>query len=1003
MADNKTSIVITAEDKASGPIAQITGALGGIGGASAAASAALASLSAGAALTGLSAMSLAAINAADGLFDLSQRTGIAVKDLAAYKLAAEQSGTSLESVARGVKGLGTAMLENSMALQAAGITAKDADGALRQLADLFSQIPDGPEKLAVGNKLLGKSFQDLVPMLNLGSQGLDESAVAAARYGAAMATLAPVADAFNDNLAALSLNLQAMGAEVANQLAPTLNVVAQAMADTTRESGELSAAGTVLKTVFETVAILGANVAFVFKTTGMEIGAWAAQIAALGRGDFAGFRAISDAVKADAERARAELDKFERRVLNPPKIMSGASTYDARDLRAQADAQAEAYKRWEDLKRAIDGTGKAAKESKVKVQELIDVLGSGSYLTRDKETARAIKESFEFENWANGELAKSREKMAEAADRAEESVRAKIEAMEQETALMGLSTVERERAVMMLSLEAEKANLTADAYETLRARMESALSASAARRATVEAAEESKKYWERAFEDVGRSLSDAIMDGGMSAGELLERYFKTLVLRPVIEGVVGAGISAGMKAVGIDGASGAGNLLSTGSSAYNLLSGGSSLYTSFATSSLGQAAGLSSVVEAGMSSEVVMSQLGSTLGAALPYVAAALAIGSMLMKDGGGPKTEGGVFTELIPGANAFANDKGNYKTFYTRDVADATIQQVLDPLGDGLERMIADLGGSIAGLSIGLGFNTDPQGTADDSVKGSVYLNGGEVYRHVYSSERGTYGQELQNEANRVILAALEAVDLNALAETYLDALDIGGLSGEAAAQAVGFVTASQSIVDAFERVGFSAEDVTYDLIKAMGGFDAAGAAIDAMAQTLDAIAQSAAGTSSMFGNSIRSVKLDVLDDAGKYAFLDDEAARYRDVLASLSDANLIAQYSDKLNGTIMQAWGLLDAPQRQSRADEYVKLLEQADQLALSRYDVARDNVTEQAKEIAAAVKEAVREAMQESVAASSTMSSSADRLAATIAGGIGVSVSLDPGRVEVGFAGT
>lgn len=70
-----------------------------------------------------------------------------------------------------------------------------------------------------------------------------------------------------------------------------------------------------IRTVFETLAVLGANLAFVFKTVGREIGAYAAQIAAILRGDFKGARFIRDAVTADAKAARAELDALEKKIL----------------------------------------------------------------------------------------------------------------------------------------------------------------------------------------------------------------------------------------------------------------------------------------------------------------------------------------------------------------------------------------------------------------------------------------------------------------------------------------------------------------------------------------------------------------------------------------------------------------------------------------------------------------------------------------------------------------
>jgi outer membrane murein-binding lipoprotein Lpp len=70
------------------------------------------------------------------------------------------------------------------------------------------------------------------------------------------------------------------------------------------------------KVVLQTIVVLGADVAYVFKQTGVEIGGMAAQLAALMRMDFSGFNAISKAMKEDAARARAELDAFQKRVLS---------------------------------------------------------------------------------------------------------------------------------------------------------------------------------------------------------------------------------------------------------------------------------------------------------------------------------------------------------------------------------------------------------------------------------------------------------------------------------------------------------------------------------------------------------------------------------------------------------------------------------------------------------------------------------------------------------------
>lgn len=66
----------------------------------------------------------------------------------------------------------------------------------------------------------------------------------------------------------------------------------------------------------EAVSVLAANLAFVFKSIGREIGGIAAQVVALARGDFKAVGFIGEEMKRDAEEARKALDKFEKQVLS---------------------------------------------------------------------------------------------------------------------------------------------------------------------------------------------------------------------------------------------------------------------------------------------------------------------------------------------------------------------------------------------------------------------------------------------------------------------------------------------------------------------------------------------------------------------------------------------------------------------------------------------------------------------------------------------------------------
>lgn len=211
-------VVITGEDQTSAAFASAKSSAEDFGRAIGSVA-----LAVSAAVGAFSALTIRMIGEADALNDLSQQLGMGVRQLAAYKLAAEQSGTSLDQVGRGIKSLAVNIQKHGDAFKKVGIDTQDADKAFRQLADVFAAMPDGMEKSALAVRLFGRSGQKMIPLLNLGSKGLDEAAEKSRKYADAMARLAPDADKFNDSLAELSLNAKAAGANIAAPLVRALN------------------------------------------------------------------------------------------------------------------------------------------------------------------------------------------------------------------------------------------------------------------------------------------------------------------------------------------------------------------------------------------------------------------------------------------------------------------------------------------------------------------------------------------------------------------------------------------------------------------------------------------------------------------------------------------------------------------------------------------------------------------------------------------------------------
>ena len=188
-----------------------------------------------AAVAGLGALGKRAIDAADNLNDLSKRTGVGVESLSKFGAAAEDSGTSVDEIAKAMGRLARGVVDpasqTSKALQSIGVSATDANGKVRSLdqimlsvSDVFAKMPDGAEKTALAMDIFGKSGANLIPMLNEGSTALGQ-------YAATIDTeMAQAADKFNDSINAISIAVSGPFNEAVTALLPLITSIAQGIA-----------------------------------------------------------------------------------------------------------------------------------------------------------------------------------------------------------------------------------------------------------------------------------------------------------------------------------------------------------------------------------------------------------------------------------------------------------------------------------------------------------------------------------------------------------------------------------------------------------------------------------------------------------------------------------------------------------------------------------------------------------------------------------------------------
>lgn len=289
--------------------------------------------------TAVAVMIKGSIDAADAMSKAAQKVGTTTEMLSGLKYAADMSDVSFELLQKSLGKLSsnaysaaTSGGEAAAAFKTLGINVKGTDGHLKdsgtmleELAGKFAAMPDGAEKSALAIKLFGKAGMDMIPLLNSGSEGLAQMRGELDKMGGTISTETALrAEEFNDKLGKMAEITKSFGAVVASDLLPAINELTDAYMKATESGNNFSGASAVIKTIFETFAVVGVNTAYVFHSVGNEIGGIAAQLTALATGDFEGVARIGKMMKEDAEAARKEVDALSERILNPPKREASA-------------------------------------------------------------------------------------------------------------------------------------------------------------------------------------------------------------------------------------------------------------------------------------------------------------------------------------------------------------------------------------------------------------------------------------------------------------------------------------------------------------------------------------------------------------------------------------------------------------------------------------------------------------------------------------------------------
>ena len=288
MADAQTKIVLTASDQTKAAFQSASNNLKNLGRSAETLRGTLAGIAGGLGVGVFAAFAKNTLDMADAMNDLSDRTGVAVKDLASLRRIAEESDTSLEGLAKGLQKITLSVSEAERgnqtyanALKALGVSAKDPLQALYQIADAVKATNDPTRTAADLQKVLGKNYTDLLPLLKQGSEELKRSAKESESFADAIARLAPEASKLNDELGKLKEEAAGGAAVLLHDMVP------------------------VLKTLL--VSTLGVGEAFY--QVGSSIGATAAAAASAARGEFKEAAQIMTLLFDDLEKRQADFGK----------------------------------------------------------------------------------------------------------------------------------------------------------------------------------------------------------------------------------------------------------------------------------------------------------------------------------------------------------------------------------------------------------------------------------------------------------------------------------------------------------------------------------------------------------------------------------------------------------------------------------------------------------------------------------------------------------------------
>ena len=288
-------------------------------------------------------LTLEAIKVADEFGKMSQRTGIATEELQGLAYAAMLADVPIEGMTKTINKLNKQIEEagsdsESKAgaiFKALGVNARDAAGklvsaesAISQIADKFSKMADGPNKVALAMELGGRGLVKAIPLLNQGAESYKKLADEA--KGIELFNFSDTqtrqSEEFNDSMKIIGQTFKGIGAVIAKELLPFISEMAKYFSEGAKEGGTLNL---VIQTLGKSFAfllefliplIIGfATITALIKATAQGIAGLAASAYQLAHGDLEGAKNTLDEMSNDIKKTYTDLADFIEKTNNPDR------------------------------------------------------------------------------------------------------------------------------------------------------------------------------------------------------------------------------------------------------------------------------------------------------------------------------------------------------------------------------------------------------------------------------------------------------------------------------------------------------------------------------------------------------------------------------------------------------------------------------------------------------------------------------------------------------------